>query len=386
MILLFRGVAMRMLQSVLFATDFHAASRAAEQAAARLGGAFGSRVHLLHVLEPLPGWQHALHDERERSRERLHEHAQRLTAAKVAVADRDVVVGPTANAIDRAAGDIDADLILIGAGERLAQEPFRAGPVAEAVVQHAAAPVLATRPGPPELCFRKILCPLDHSAVSRRGLENAVRLARAFGGQVVAVSVIPEVGWLTASASAGKLLGAREEYERTWRCDFQVLLECIDWGGVSWVEDLRRGEPHREIVAAAAEHGADLIVMGCTGRSGLARAVLGSVTRRVLRGLPCSLLAIKDEDAIEELFDEDLRHVEVLVAMGRALDEAGSLEQAAARFRQALARNPFHTEALEELAHTCARLGRESEAERCRSRLGRLRQQDRREPSRAHRE
>jgi nucleotide-binding universal stress UspA family protein len=363
-----------MLQSVLFATDFRSSSRAAEQAAARLAGVFGSRVHLLHVVEPLPGWPHALNDECERAQGRLHEHAERLVAAKVAVAGREVIVGPPASAIARQASETDADLVLIGAGERLSHEPFRTGPVAEAVVQYAAAPVLAVRPGEPELHFRKVLCPVDHSKVSRRGLENAVRLARAFGSQVVALSVVPEVGWLTASAAAGTLLGARQEYERTWRYDFQVTLEGIDWGDVSWTEELRRGEPHREIIAAAAEKGADLIVMGCTGRSGLARALLGSVTRRVLRGLPCSLLAIKDEDAIEELFDDDLRHVEVLLAMGRALMEAGSTEQAAARFRQALGRNPFHTGALEELARACAKLGRDSEAERCRARLRRLRQ------------
>jgi nucleotide-binding universal stress UspA family protein len=362
-----------MLQSVLFATDFRPASRAAEQAAVRLAGAFGSRVRLLHVLEPLPGWPHALHDERERALGRLHEHAERLAAAKVAVADREVLVGPPANAIVRQAVETDTDLVLIGAGERLSREPFRPGPVAEAVVQHAAAPVLAVRPGEPELRFRKVLCPVDHSAVSRRGLENAVRLARAFGSQVVALSVVPEVGWLTACAAAGKLLGAREEYERTRRYDFQVLLERIDWGDVSWAEDLRRGEAHREIIAAAAEHGADLIVMGCTGRSGLARALLGSVTRRVLRGLPCSLLAIKDEDAVEEMFEEDLRNVEVLLAMGRGLMHAGSTDQAATRFRQALARNPFHAGALEELARACEKVGRDSEAERCRARLRRLR-------------
>ncbi len=364
---------MRMLQSILFATDFHPASRVAEQAAARLGGAFGSRVHLLHVLETLPGWPLALEDERWRALGRLHEHAEHLAAAQVAVSDREVLVGSPATAIVRLANEIDADLVLIGAGEVLAGESFRIGPVAEAVVQHAAAPVLAVRPGEPELRFRKILCPVDHSAVSRRGLENAVRLARAFGSSVVALSVVPEVRWLTASASAGKLLGAREEYERSWRYDFRVLLERIDWSGVSWTEDLRRGEPHLQIVAAALSHGADLIVMGCTGRSGLARALLGSVTRRVLRGLPCSLLAIKDEDAIEELFDEDLRHVEVLLAMGRGLMQAGSLEQAATRFRQALARNPFHTGALEELASVCQKLGRDNEAERCRTRLRRLR-------------
>jgi nucleotide-binding universal stress UspA family protein len=361
-----------MLQSVLLATDFRPASRAAEEAAVKLAWGFGSRVSLLHVLEPLPGWPVALHEQRAQDQGPLAEQAGRLAREGVAVGERTVLIGPPADVIVRRARALDADLVLIGAGDRSPLDSFRTGPTAEAVVQHAAAPVLAVRPGEPGLRFQKLLCPVDHSAVSRRGLENAVRLARAFGGQVVALSVVPEASWLAASAAAGTMRAAREEYERSWRYDFLVLLEGMDWGGVSWDEELRRGEPAREIAAAARERGADLIVMGCTGRGGLARILLGSVTRRVLRDLPCSLLAIKDEDAIEPLLGEDLRHVEVLLAQGRGLAESGSYAQAAVRFRQALARNPFHAAALEGLAQACEKLGQLEEARRCHGRLCRL--------------
>jgi nucleotide-binding universal stress UspA family protein len=50
-----------MLQSILLATDFRPASEQAAEVAVRLASAFGSRVNLLHVLEPLPSWPVALH-------------------------------------------------------------------------------------------------------------------------------------------------------------------------------------------------------------------------------------------------------------------------------------------------------------------------------------
>ena len=44
--------------------------------------------------------------------------------------------------------------------------------------------------------------------------------------------------------------------------------------------------------AAAAAHGVDLVVMAKHGLHGVERLVLGSVTERVLRRAPCSLLAL----------------------------------------------------------------------------------------------
>jgi nucleotide-binding universal stress UspA family protein len=47
------------LQSILLATDFRPASQGAARVATRLAAAFGSRVSLLHVLEPVPWWPDA---------------------------------------------------------------------------------------------------------------------------------------------------------------------------------------------------------------------------------------------------------------------------------------------------------------------------------------
>jgi nucleotide-binding universal stress UspA family protein len=361
-----------MLQSILLATDFRPASRAAETATVRLAGLFGSHVALMHVLEPLPPWSSMRGLQRERTLGPLGEAAARLTAAKVAVCEQFLIEGQPADTIVRQARQSNADLIVIGAGERTAANHFRAGPVAEAVVQHATTPVLAVRPEGPEFQLRTILCPVDGSAAGRHGLENAVRLGRTCGARVIAVTVVPEVSWLSAATVSGVLLGAKEEYARMWREEFDALVHAIDWSGVSWSPDVRYGKPHHEIAASVQDHDADLIVMGSTGRSDLARTLLGSTTRRVLRDLPCSLLVVKSMDVVELLVADDARHIEVLLAEGRGLLEAGSLHQAALHLRQALARNPFHAGALELLQRTAEKLGDTDEAERCRRRLQHL--------------
>jgi nucleotide-binding universal stress UspA family protein len=56
---------------------------------------------------------------------------------------------------------------------------------------------------------------------------------------------------------------------------------------------LRQGKPSEEIIAAAREWAADLIVLGTHGRSGVARAVLGSSAEAAVRHAPCPVIVVR---------------------------------------------------------------------------------------------
>jgi hypothetical protein len=102
--------------------------------------------------------------------------------------------------------------------------------------------------------------------------------------------------------------------------------------------------------------------MGATGRTGVARMLIGSVTRRICQCLPCSLLTVKGSDVVEELSEGDVRAMNLFMAEGREMLAAGCLAQAAGKFRQVLVQNPFHLKALEGLAQAYQRLERPEEA------------------------
>ena len=59
---------------------------------------------------------------------------------------------------------------------------------------------------------------------------------------------------------------------------------------------MRDGDAAGEIIAAAEQRGADLIVLGSRGRTGLTRLLLGSVARNVLSGSTASVLVVRDRD------------------------------------------------------------------------------------------
>lgn len=368
-----RCSAMRNVKSILFATDYRPASKAALRAAAKLARTFDAGVSVLHVVHSASHSAAMLVLRKQLSEQSQKACLEELEAERVRVAESSFVFGSPAVRIVRKAEHLDADIIVIGAGEAPEERPFIAGPVAAAVIQHARQPVLAVRPGSPALEFRKILCPVDFSNVSRRGLQGAVRIAQAFDADLTVLSVIPHLSWLGAAVETGALVGAQQQHAADWEAEFEAFLEKSDFGGTKWTRELMSGTPAREVVAAARQKEADLIVMGTAGRSGLARMMMGSVTQRVLQDLPCSILTVHDAELFAELFaeepdEEDLRVSRLLFAEAQALMATSSYEPAVAKLDQALVRNPFFVPALQLRAEACEALGQMARAARCRRR------------------
>ena len=140
--------------------------------------------------------------------------------------------------------------------------------------------------------------PTDFSTQSERAWALARRLALAVGAEVVLVHVFVEAPLYSEGPFAAERI--REVYAsgRAW-----VQEQLRRWEATAHAEGvtaktlLRTGVPHGEIVAAAREEGADLVVIGTHGRGGVDRLLLGSVADRVIRLAPCPVLAVRHPDA-----------------------------------------------------------------------------------------
>jgi Flp pilus assembly protein TadD len=114
--------------------------------------------------------------------------------------------------------------------------------------------------------------------------------------------------------------------------------------------------------------------MGSTGRGGLARILVGSVTRRVIQHLPCSLLTVKQENAEMEGLAEAVYKMETYFKEGQALMGAGSFEAALGKFGEVLVLDRFHSAAWEARATAFDKLNRPADAERFRQHVQLLRE------------
>src|SRR6185295_14135634 len=88
--------------------------------------------------------------------------------------------------------------------------------------------------------------------------------------------------------------------------------------GLSLRKRVLCGAPPEMIIAAAAESGADLIVMSTHGRSGLMRLLYGSVTEAVLRGSPVPVLVVPNRVPVRvDEQDQELARLGVLAGPRR---------------------------------------------------------------------
>ena len=139
------------------------------------------------------------------------------------------------------------------------------------------------------LALRTILHPTDFSSGAEYAFRLACSLARDHGGHLIVLHVKPtevlyaELPYVLPPDPA--------QIEENLQEQLHHLQPPEPLAGVEYL--LREGNPVPEILRTAQENGADLIVMGTHGRTGVRRLLMGSVAEAVLRKAPCPVLTVK---------------------------------------------------------------------------------------------
>lgn len=145
------------------------------------------------------------------------------------------------------------------------------------------------------MAFSKILVPVDFSETSLHAVRLAIAMARSGGGKVhlLHVGTLPLVVSDAAAYGAAVpayLLEAKDQIAAEQKHALEKLAaEEVPEGLLGGVA-VREGFPPDEIVEEAKACGADLVVIGTHGRSGISRLVLGSVAERVIRHATCPVM------------------------------------------------------------------------------------------------
>ncbi|MGA2393480.1 MAG: universal stress protein [Candidatus Lustribacter sp.] len=202
----------------------------------------------------------------------LEANARQVTAAAVdearaagVSADAAVLFGGAATAIAQSARETGSDGIVICTHARTGFVRFISGSVTEAVLSLTTVPLIvvhhdddAPRNGP-------ITVAIDGSPSSDAALETAIALAVADGRSLALMHVVPSgEQW----PDAAPILAAAADRVRATKLDFELVT--------------LRGDAASTIVESAQRRGSPLVVMGTHGRSGVGRAILGSVAAAVI--------------------------------------------------------------------------------------------------------
>jgi len=143
--------------------------------------------------------------------------------------------------------------------------------------------------------IRRIVCPTDFSPTAARAVAYAAEMARTFGAELTLLHVVPEMNYpLRSFGMASAFPHLREELHLRADDELQKAKAAIKDAKVNTL--LQDGEAHVQVLECAKATGADLIVIGTHGHTGLKHAFLGSTAEKVVRLSDCPVLTVRTKD------------------------------------------------------------------------------------------
>ncbi len=285
-----------MFSKILVPLDGSALSSTILDIVRRLAPGNGKReVFLLHVLDvdvrgygDDPYWQGTPPEVRNHL-----ELMREIVASEGAECRLDVRGGDPAEVILQYAREVRPDLVAMCTHGRSGLSRVLRGSVAESVLCRSPSPLLLATPskieGPGaarEARFQRVLIPLDGSEAGRRVLPLAEAFARAFGAEVVLTHVEPVPAEPVLYAAIEKAMAHAS-------AELRGDVARLEKAGIRARLRVAFGNPAAEILLIAREEKADLLALTTHGRTGLPRAVFGSVAEAVLRQAPAPLLVVR---------------------------------------------------------------------------------------------
>jgi len=141
--------------------------------------------------------------------------------------------------------------------------------------------------------YKKILVPLDGSELARKALDQAEKLAKTFGAEIILFQVVPFLPIYGSPELVTPLIVDEKQKESAERY-LTNLAEELRKRGHKVTAIVKTGQQVAvEIIDFAKEVGADLIVMCTHGRSGISRWVLGSVALKILTRAETPILLVR---------------------------------------------------------------------------------------------
>lgn len=285
------------------------AEQAVGQAVAIARGA-GASVDLVLVHQPMPfaGFSDAPWNSEQLAVEEgyLRTIAEEITTGAAVPVTFAVLRGEPVEKICTRVIDAGADLIVMTSHGRTGLSRSWFGSVADSVIRHAQVPVLMLRPIEGKALrttahhtFKRIVVPLDGSALSSDILQAAAAVAKAGDGRMMLLRIVQPVPLVSTDVGLPFAFpptlvddGATDALTEAAKQELGDIARALRAEGVPDVEAsvLVSDRVAPAIIDFARAHGADLIAMSTHGR-GAARFLMGSVADKVLRasGLPILL-------------------------------------------------------------------------------------------------
>jgi len=270
-------------ETIVLATDGSEYSAAAETTALEMARRCGARLLVTRVVLTNPEYEALVPDRVQKAEIEAQKQIDRVAEkARAAGVRAETVLRQGTDPyheVVRVTNEKHADVVVIGRRTRSDLARLMVGDSTAKVIGLASCSVLVT-PRDTKMPEKGILVATDGSRLGDAAAYSAVRLVGKCSLPLTAISVVPRDSGSEERSEAQ----AAVERVRKAAAKEQVEVDAM----------LREGRrPDTVILETAKEKGADMIVVGSHGRTGLSRLMMGSVSERVIGNAGCPVLVVK---------------------------------------------------------------------------------------------
>ena len=277
---------------ILAATDFSTRSYRALRQAGLLARP-DTQLHVLHVVDDDQPAD-LIDIERRESHRILREQIDSIPELRDVDARPRVVEGDPFDGILRASDEVKPDLIVMGTHRKQLLRDIFQGTTIERVIRKGSVPVLMVN-NEAQKTYDHVVAPVDMSDASANALRVGIStgLIDERGATLLHAFWAPAKSKLRLAGSDQTSIDSYVADERQRTADeMSAFLAANGLSDTKWSVQLREGEATQVIAEMVAQTHPDLLVMGTHGRSGLLKALIGSVTEQVLRSVSVDILAV----------------------------------------------------------------------------------------------
>ncbi len=145
--------------------------------------------------------------------------------------------------------------------------------------------------------YAKILVGVDGSEEGFNALRNALSLAKKINAEVMVLYVLP-IGSEVSSALS-LFIGMKDLFKKGGEKVLKEAQAIAEEEGVQVKVRLEEGEPYSKLVDILYAEDMDLLVVGKSGKGGVARALLGSTASRVIGSSPVDVLVVPKNTTLD---------------------------------------------------------------------------------------
>jgi len=350
---------MKLLKKILLATDFSKSSENVTEMAIKLAKTFDAKIILLYVL-PTEAEIDSIKELLNLAvKTRFEQLKEKIKQAGLHSPESIVKYGSIYNEIVRIADYKNVSIIVMGSGKDHKGSSHKLSTTTSKVISKTHKPVWVVKAGA-KLNIKKILCPIDFSEPSKRALDNAIHLARRFDAEVNMMSVFEPIDVHTEELDF--ICEQNDQLLEEYFIKFDDFLSDFNLKNITARKTHKSGVPYANILITIAKYKPDLLIIGTTGKTGLAKILIGSVTEKVIREVPCSFITTKSENLIELQIESKIKDIEHHCKNGKELLADGYIDEALEQFHICLDLNNMHIPTLYGLASVYDLLGEISKA------------------------